>query len=86
MLRNIGIELDARALGSFACDYPVDRVHGCCHEYLAGFAFDGTELVYSDPPYLHGTRKSARRYRYDYTDADHEDKGQHARMEQPRNC
>ena len=70
-LRNIGIDLDARALRSFQCDYPVELVHGDCHAYLSEFAFDGSELVYSDPPYLHSARKSARRYRYDYDDADH---------------
>ena len=71
-LRNIGIDLDARALEAFACNHPVELVNGCCHEYLAGFAFDGSELVYSDPPYLRSTRKSARRYRHDYEDTDHE--------------
>ena len=30
-LRNIGIDLDGRSLSSFACDYPVERVHGDCH-------------------------------------------------------
>ena len=70
-LRNIGIDLDGRALASFECDYPVERVHGDCHAYLAGFAFDGSELVYSDPPYLQGARKSSRRYRHDYGDGDH---------------
>ena len=29
------------------------------------------KLVYSDPPYLHATRRSDRRYRYEYSDADH---------------
>ena len=71
-LRNIGIDLNARALSGFQCGYPVELVHGCCHEYLAAYPFDGTELVYSDPPYLRGTRKSARRYRHDYGDGDHE--------------
>ena len=71
-LRNIGIDLDAGALRAFSCDYPVELVNGCCHEYLAGFAFDGSELVYSDPPYLHGARKSGHRYRHDYEDAGHE--------------
>ena len=28
--------------------------------------------MYSDPPYLRGARKSRRRYRHDYEDADHE--------------
>ena len=71
-LRNIGIDLDERALAGFECDYPVELVHGCCHRFLREYPFDGTELVYSDPPYLHRTRKSARRYRHDYGDADHE--------------
>ena len=31
----------------------------------------GTELVYSDPPYRHSTRKAARRYRHDYDEGDH---------------
>ena len=70
-LRNIGIDLDARALSSFECGYAVELVNAHCHEYLAEFAFDGSELVYSDPPYLRGARKSGRRYRHDYDDADH---------------
>ena len=71
-LRSIGIDLDARALSGFACGHPVELVHGCCHRFLSEYAFDGTELVYSDPPYLHGARKSKRRYRFDYEDSDHE--------------
>ena len=51
----------------------VELVHGCCHRYLSEFAFDGTELVYADPPYLKSTRKapSRYRYRYDYEQQDH---------------
>jgi len=71
-LRNIGIDPDCRALSRFECGYPVELVHGDCHAYLSQFAFDGSELVYSDPPYLRSARKSARRYRHDYEDADHE--------------
>ena len=71
-LRSIGIDLDERALSRFECDYPVELVRGCCHRFLEGFEFDGTELVYSDPPYLRSARKSPRRYRFDYEDADHE--------------
>ena len=72
-LRSIGIDLDGRALAGFEFGRPVELVHGCCHEYLAGFEFDGTELVYSDPPYLQSARKSRRRYRHDYGEADHEE-------------
>ena len=71
-LRNIGIDLDGRALSAVECDYLVELVQGCCHRFLADFPFDGTELVYSDPPYLRSTRKSGRRYRYDYEEGDHE--------------
>ena len=31
----------------------------------------GPELVYSDPPYLHATRRSSQRYRFEYEEADH---------------
>ncbi|MCY4361126.1 MAG: DNA methylase [Gammaproteobacteria bacterium] len=71
-LRNIGIDIDGRALSAFECAYPVELVQGCCHRFLADFPFDGTELVYSDPPYLRSTRKSGRRYRHDYEEGDHE--------------
>jgi hypothetical protein len=70
-LYNIGIDLNARELAAFECDYPVERVHGCAHRYLADFDYQGSELVYCDPPYLQRTRTSERRYRYDYSESDH---------------
>ena len=70
-LENIGIDLDARALAEFECGYSVRRVHGCAHRFLAGYDFQGSELVYSDPPYLRRVRTSGRRYRFDYEEADH---------------
>ena len=48
-VRSIGIDRDAQALEAFACDYPVELVHGCAHAFLASFPFLGPELVYSDP-------------------------------------
>ena len=70
-LHNIGIDLDPQALAEFDCDYPVQRIHGCAHRFLAEYDYQGTELVYSDPPYLMRTRTSARRYRFDYEKQDH---------------
>ena len=70
-LRNIGIDLNRRAIDTFRCEYPVELHHGCAHRFLSEFDFDGRELVYSDPPYVQSARKSQRRYRFDYTDADH---------------
>jgi DNA adenine methylase len=70
-LRNIAIDLDSKALRSFECEYPVEKMHGCAHEFLSEYVFHGRELVYSDPPYLHYTRTSNRRYRFDYEEQDH---------------
>ena len=61
------------AIRNFSCAYEVELVHGCCHRFLAAFPFEGSELVYSDPPYLHSVRRSERRYRHDYAEADHEE-------------
>ena len=69
-LRNIGIDLGTQALGTFEGDYAVELVHGCAHRYLAEFEFQGSELVYCDPPYLKRTRTSRHRYRFDYEEAD----------------
>ncbi len=70
-LRSIGIDLNARALARFRCDYPVQMIHGCAHRFLREYDYQGRELVYCDPPYLHHTRSSERRYRFDYQEQDH---------------
>ena len=70
-LRNIAIDLDPKPLEVFECDYPVEKIHGCAHQFLSTYAYRGRELVYCDPPYLHHTRSSTRRYRFDYEEQDH---------------
>ena len=50
-LRNIGIDLDARALASFQCDYPVELVHADCHAYL------GQRVLAGDEPSPGGDRE-----------------------------
>ncbi|MCP5017384.1 MAG: DNA adenine methylase [Ketobacter sp.] len=70
-LTNIGIDLDALALEDFTCDYSVDLVNECAHHYLKHYDYQGRELIYCDPPYLHHTRTSGRRYRCDYEEQDH---------------
>ena len=70
-LRNIAIDLDPKALAAFDGDYPVEKVQGCAHRFLATYDYRGRELVYCDPPYLHHTRTSGRRYRFDYEERDH---------------
>lgn len=70
-LRNIAIDRDPGPLARFECDYPVEKVKGCAHRFLREFEFHGRELVYCDPPYLHHTRSSERRYRFEYEERDH---------------
>ena len=70
-LTNIGIDIDPQPLAEFTCDYPVQKVNGCAHRFLAGYDYQGRELVYSDPPYLLHTRTSRRRYRFEYRQQDH---------------
>ena len=68
---NIGIDIDPGVIARFECDYPVQRVHGCAHRFLAEYDYQGRELIYCDPPYLLHTRTSRRRYRFDYQEHDH---------------
>jgi len=70
-LRNIGIDLDPKALADFECSYPVQLINESAHRFLSEFDYQGSELVYSDPPYLLSTRTSQRRYRFDYDEEDH---------------
>jgi site-specific DNA-adenine methylase len=70
-LRNIGIDVDPGVIAGFECAYPVELINGCAHRFLADYDYQGSELIYSDPPYLLRTRTSARRYRFDYEEQDH---------------
>ena len=70
-IRNIGIDLDRRALEGFDGDGAVELRHGCALRFLEAFPFQGRELVYCDPPCLQATRRSGRRYRHDFDDAAH---------------
>lgn len=70
-INNIGIDLDQQALSAFSCVYPVQLVNSCAHQFLSHYDYTGREVIYSDPPYLRSTRTSNRRYRFDYTQADH---------------
>ncbi len=71
VLHNIAIDLDPKPLAIFDCGYPVEKIHGCAHQFLCAYDYHGRELVYCDPPYLQHTRTSGRRYRFDYEEQDH---------------
>ncbi len=70
-VNNIGIDIDPEALSDFDCSYPVHLVNDCAHHFLTHHDYSGTELIYSDPPYLRETRTSRRKYRFEYTKRDH---------------
>ena len=44
-LINIGIDKDAQALDDFQCDYPVERINACAHEFLQNDDYTGQELT-----------------------------------------
>lgn len=70
---SIGIDIDPDPIASFVKPYPASLINMDCVNYLNCFDFNaaGRVLVYSDPPYLHITRASKSRYRFEYTDDDH---------------
>ena len=70
-VNNIGIDIDPEALSDFDCSYPVHLVNDSAHHFLTHHDYSGTELIYSDPPYLRETRTSRRQYRFEYTKRDH---------------
>jgi site-specific DNA-adenine methylase len=49
----------------------VELINGCAYGFLADYDYQGSELIYSDPPYLMRSRSSGRRYRFDYDEQDH---------------
>ena len=63
-IRNIGIDLNRRAIDGFECDYPVELHHGCALRHPEAFPFQGREPVHCDPPYVRSTRRGPRRYRF----------------------
>lgn len=72
--RNFGVDLDASVIRRWQTLHPATctLVNSDAVEFLTGFAFNGDELVYADPPYVTSTRRRAKIYRHEYDDADHE--------------
>lgn len=71
--RNIGIEIDPMVVAKWRAEpnSVCEIVHGDAVDFLRSFPFQGSELVYSDPPYLRSTRRKPRIYRHDYDVPDH---------------
>jgi hypothetical protein len=47
-LRNIAIDLDPRPLADFECEYPVEKIYGCAHQFLSAFNLKFLFLIYKD--------------------------------------
>ena len=72
-LRNIGIDLARRSLSSFACDYPVERVHGDCavvedERGLWIAKFSSSDDRWNHPRVEHGMLMLARGFGLDVTE------------------
>src|SRR6266487_1080406 len=71
--RSIGIDIDSQVIDRFGNMAGVELYQADAVTFLRQFDYKtaGRVLVYSDPPYLHSTRTSRKRYRYEYSEADH---------------
>ncbi|MCU7927524.1 MAG: DNA adenine methylase [Candidatus Thiodiazotropha sp. (ex Dulcina madagascariensis)] len=72
--RSIGIDADQATLDKYHQDTAgVELVCKDAVSVLKSFDFDqaGRTLIYADPPYLHETRTSRKRYRHEYNREDH---------------
>src|SRR6266436_7431966 len=71
--RSIGIDIDSEAILRFGSLPGVKLHHGDAVAFLEQFDYKaaGRVLIYADPPYLHSTRTSEKRYRYEYNEDDH---------------
>ncbi len=71
---SIGVDSDPAVIGAFAghFDSRFRIINSRAEDFLTGYSFVGDELVYSDPPYWPGSRRSRRcPYRHDYTEEQH---------------
>lgn len=70
---SIGVDIDPRVIITASTwKVPGLSLHNAdAVAFLAGYPFNGRELVYADPPYIAATKKNRRYYRHEYTDEDH---------------
>ncbi len=72
-VRSIGIDIDSEAILRFGSMPGVELHQGDAVSFLRQFDYKtaGRVLIYADPPYLHSTRTSRKRYRFEYNEKDH---------------
>lgn len=72
---NIGVDIDKCVISTWQAmarsDLSLFEADAC--HFLRSYRFQGDELVYCDPPYLHETRRRQRIYRFEYSRQQHID-------------
>lgn len=79
--KNFGIDIDKEVINQWEDFKKSEKLEGVLFyendaiewlkEYSAKNGFSGNELIYSDPPYLHETRKDKNLYKHEYSHSDH---------------
>ena len=72
-MQSYAVDLDAAALATIPQQASLTKIEADALEFLKGFDYEkaGRVLVYADPPYLHSTRTSRKRYKYELDDGEH---------------
>lgn len=73
-MRSIGLDLDRDAIKQFSESNPqldCDLLTTAAYGWLKNADLCDKTLIYCDPPYVHSTRTSRKRYKYEMTDNDH---------------
>ncbi|OVZ83556.1 DNA methylase [Yersinia kristensenii] len=73
-IRSIGVDINPLVISNAKSNFPGAELHNTdAINLLENFDFSttGRTLIYCDPPYLHETRTSQKRYAYEYSDSDH---------------
>lgn len=72
--REIGIDLNSACIKAIRNTHPDVELHNMdAFKFINNFNFEesGRTVIYCDPPYVHETRTSNKRYKYEFTDQDH---------------
>ena len=72
--KNIGLDLNIEAVRRFSVDNPsinCELLNTEAYHWLNKANLCSETLIYCDPPYVHSTRTSKHRYKYELSDNDH---------------
>ncbi|PSH02851.1 MAG: hypothetical protein CXZ00_15270 [Acidobacteria bacterium] len=71
--KSIALDVDTRVIEWWRANHPnlATYIAGDATSFLRDYSFDGSEVIYCDPPYLPSTRKRSRVYRHELTAEDH---------------